>query len=119
MNRMIQIAYGTNYVEEILKLILGDEPDVTPKYQRHVYTQFVTSPKSGILERVIGKNRAYQVLDVKEVFINRRRGQRIHRPESMGHRYAYVIAANDDSLDAAKDAAVRAAQEIQFVLKGK
>lgn len=117
MNRMIQVAYGINYVEETLKLILGEQPDVAAKIKRHVYTKFVTSDVSSVLLRVRGKHRAKRLPGVEEVFVSRRRGQRVYRTRSMGHRYAYIIAADDHSLQNAEDAAFRAAQEIEFVLE--
>lgn len=119
MNRMIQIAYGINYVEEILKLILGEKLSVTPRHKHHVYTKFVTSSDSGILVRVQGKLSARNTPGVEEVFINCKKGQRINRTESMRHRYAYVIAADEHSLDVATDAAFLAAEQIQLMLESE
>lgn len=116
MNRMIEIAYGINLVEETLKISLGFTPDLTKKYERPVFTQYVTIPTSGILEKVTGKKRASLISGVQEVYVKPRKGKLLSPPLSMGQRYAYIIATGDSS-EQAKDNAKTAAKEIEFHLK--
>lgn len=116
MNRMIQVAYGINLVEETLKLSLGTAPDLTRKWEKPVFTQYATISNSGILERVTGKKRASLCPGVEEVYIKPRKGSMLTPPRSMGQRYAYVIATGDSS-EQAKENAKIAIQEIEFHLK--
>ena len=116
MNRMIEIAYGINLVEETLKISLGSTPDLTRKWERPVFTQYVTIPTSGILEKVTGKTRASHLPGVQEVYVKPRKGWLLTPPNSMGQRYAYIIATGDSS-EQAKENAKTAAKEIQFHLE--
>lgn len=116
MNRMIETAFGINLVRETLKSQLGDVPDLEPEYRRHVFTQYVTVPERGILERVTGKKRASLFPGVEAVYVKPRRGAILQPPTSMGQRYAYVMAAAD-SEKAAEETAKTAATFIQFHLK--
>ena len=116
MNRMIEIAYGINLVEETLKLTLGFTPELTRKWEKHVFTQYVTISRNGILEKVTGKKRASLCPGVEEIYIKPKKGTLLSPPESMGQRYAYIIATGDTS-EQAKENAKIAAKEIEFHLK--
>ncbi|OXS76294.1 biotin carboxylase [Lysinibacillus sp. KCTC 33748] len=116
MNSMISAAFGFNLVEETLKLFLGECPNINPRHKKFVYTKYVIVESKGILEKVIGRNRATNSPGVVEVYVKPRRGTFLTPPLSMGHRYAYVIAEGA-TLDEAKDNAINAAKEIKFILK--
>ncbi|MFE8699258.1 ATP-grasp domain-containing protein [Cytobacillus sp. FJAT-54145] len=115
MNQMIHAAFGYNVVEETLKLYLGETPILKPKRKNFVFTQYMIISKKGILERVTGRNRARRSPGVIDVYIKPRKGTRLIPPLSMGHRYAYVMAAGH-SLEEAKANAKNAANEIEFHL---
>lgn len=116
MNKMIQAAFGYNLVEETLKLYLGGVPSIVPRTKNYVFTQYVIVSKKGILEKVTGKGRARKSLGVVEVYVKPKKGTRLIPPLSMGHRYAYVIAAGE-SMQRAKQFAKNAANEITFHLR--
>ncbi|MFB5190136.1 ATP-grasp domain-containing protein [Alicyclobacillus fastidiosus] len=114
MNRMIDFAYGVDLAEQTLRLYLGKNLHLQAKAFEYVYAQFVTAKETGLLESVEGRAHALNVPRVREVFIKPTKGQRIQKPKSMGHRYAYVIASDEDSLELARRAAERAAGYIRF-----
>ncbi|MFJ7182990.1 ATP-grasp domain-containing protein [Lysinibacillus xylanilyticus] len=116
MNTMLHAAFGFNLVEETLKLFLGERPDINPKHRKFVYTKYVIVQSKGILEKVIGKNRATNSPGVVEVYVKPKKGALLTPPLSMGHRYAYVIAVGA-TLAEAKNKAYKAAKEIKFILK--
>lgn len=116
MNNMLQAAFGFSLVEETLKLFLGEEPNVEPRHRKFVFTKYVIVERKGVLERVIGKNKASKSPGVVNVYVKPRRGTILTPPLSMGHRYAYVIAEGDTLAEARKNA-TNAAKEIQFILK--
>lgn len=116
MNNMIKAAYGINLVEEMLKMALGKDPDLKPKFQKNVYMQYVTVEKKGTLEKVTGKSRALASQGVVEVYVKPRKGSVITPPLSMGHRYAYVTAVGNTAKEAEANAK-KAAAEIQFWIK--
>jgi len=116
MNTMLHAAFGFNLVEETLKLFLGERPNIRPKHKKFVYTKYVIVESKGILEKVIGKNKATNSPGVVDVYVKPKRGTLLSPPLSMGHRYAYVIAEGA-TLAEAKDKAINAAKEIKFILK--
>jgi len=116
MNKMLQAAFGFNLAEETLKLYLGEIPSLAIRTKNYVYTQYVIVSKKGILEKVTGKGKAGKSPGVVEVYVKPKKGTKLVPPLSMGHRYAYVIAAGD-SMKAAKECAKSAASEITFHLK--
>ena len=116
MNRMIEEAFGINLVEETIKLYLGFEPNLIRKYEKPIYTHYITIRSCGYLLKVIGENKAAAQPEVKEVFIKPRIGVIMMPPISMGHRYAYVIASGNTPKEA-KANAVEAASNIKFYLE--
>lgn len=116
MNTMLHAAFGFNLVEETLKLFLGERPDINPKHRKFVYTKYVIVESKGILDKVIGRNRATNSPGVVDVYVKPKRGTLLTPPLSMGHRYAYVIAEGATLADA-KNKAINAAKEIKFILK--
>lgn len=116
MNTMLHAAFGFSLVEETLKLFLGERPDINPKHRKFVYTKYVIVQSKGILEKVIGRNRATNSPGVVEVYVKPKKGALLTPPLSMGHRYAYVIAVGA-TLAEAKNKAYKAAKEIKFILK--
>ncbi|UPW85376.1 ATP-grasp domain-containing protein [Lysinibacillus sp. Ag94] len=116
MNTMLHAAFGFNLVKETLKIFLGERPDIKPKHRKFVYTKYVIVESKGILEKVIGRNKAAHSPGVVDVYVKPRRGTLLIPPLSMGHRYAYVIAEGA-TLAEAKNKAINAAKEIKFILK--
>lgn len=84
MNKLIELGTGVNLVEQTLKLILGDEVDLKPKFKKHVYAQYITAEEEGILEKATGKKRAKNKKDILFVYIKPRKGNKITLPNSMG-----------------------------------
>lgn len=115
MNRMIEEAYGINLAEETIKLYLGDEPSLKRKYERHIYTHYMTLNAYGRLLKVTGRKKANEQPGVKEVYVRPRKGAILTPPKSMGHRNGYVIATGETS-DEAKQNAKHAANQIKFYL---
>nr|WP_216604695.1 ATP-grasp domain-containing protein [Lysinibacillus fusiformis] len=116
MNNMLQAALGFSLVEETLKLLLGEEPNLKPRHKKFVYTKYVIVESKGILEKVIGRTRATNSTGVVEVYVKPRKGTLLTPPLSMGHRYAYVIAQGS-TLSEARTHATTAAKEIKFILR--
>lgn len=116
MNNMLHAAFGFSYVEETLKLFLGEQPNVNPRHNKYIFTKYVIVESKGVLERVIGRTRASKSTGVVDVYVKPRKGTILTPPLSMGHRYAYVIAEGK-SLAQAKNNAITAAKEIKFLIK--
>lgn len=115
MNRIIEEGTGINLVKETIKLFLGLEPVLEKTVMNYVYAKFLTIQSKGKLIKVTGKNRALKYDGVTEVFVKPRKGAILREPQSLGDRYAYVIAVADSSIKA-KEIASKAADEIKFYL---
>ncbi|MDD3172354.1 MAG: ATP-grasp domain-containing protein [Herbinix sp.] len=115
MNKMIEAAFGINLVEETLKMALGQEPNLTTKYKKHLFCQQVTVSQTGYLVKVTGKHKALLCPGIVEVYIKPRKGALLRPPLSMGDRYAYIIATGSSEAEA-KENAKYAASQIKFHL---
>lgn len=115
MNRIIEVGYGINLVEETIQLHLGNEPCLTKKQSKYVYAHYLTVDRRGKLIKVTGKNQSSQYPGVVEVFIRPRKEQIVRPPLSMGDRIGYILATSDDK-DEAKKIAREAASKVRFHL---
>ncbi|MBT2728473.1 ATP-grasp domain-containing protein [Bacillus sp. ISL-75] len=115
MNRIIEVGYGINLVEETIQLMLGNEPCLTKKHSKYVYAHYLTVDSKGKLMKVTGKERVTQYPGVEEVYIKPRQGQIVRPPLSMGDRCGYILASSEGKFEA-KRIAMRAASEIHFYL---
>ncbi len=115
MNNMIKAGFGINYVEETLKFALGFQPNLHPKYRKHVYCQHIIINEEGVLVKVTGKKRALNSPHVEYVYVKPKKRAYLIPPQSMGDRYAYVIATGRTEIEAKKNA-LQAASEIKFII---
>ena len=115
MNRIIEIGYGINLVEETIQLMLGKEPRLTKKHRKYVYAHYLTVDSRGILQKVTGKEISSQYPGIEEVYIKPRQGQIVRPPLSMGDRCGYILASSYNKLEAKRNA-IRAADNIHFYI---
>ena len=115
MNRIIEVGYGINLVEETIQLMLGNKPSLTRKHSKYVYAHYLTVDSRGKLMKVTGKELSSQYPGVEEVYIKPRQGQIVRPPFSMGDRCGYILASSNYKMDA-KRMALRAASNIRFYL---
>ena len=115
MNRIIEVGYGINLVEETIQLMLGNKPSLTRKHSKYVYAHYLTVDSRGKLIKVTGKELSSQYPGVEEVYIKPRQGQIVRPPFSMGDRCGYILASSNYKMDA-KRMALRAASNIRFFL---
>lgn len=116
MNRLIEVGFGINLVQETIKLYVGQKASLDKLHQKFAYAHYITLNSKGILEKVTGKHQALQHDGVEEVYIKPRKGMVLTPPLSMGHRYGYVLSSAD-TLAEAKKIAEDAAKEIRFHLQ--
>jgi biotin carboxylase len=115
MNRIIDVGYGINLVEETIQLMLGNKPRLTKKHRKYVYAHYLTVDSRGKLIKVTGKELSAQSPGVDEVFIKPRQGQIVRPPISMGDRCGYILASSNFKMEA-KSNAVQAASHIHFYI---
>lgn len=115
MNRLIEVGFGINLVQETIKLYTGQKASLHKAHQKFAYAHYITLNSKGRLKKVTGRRQALSHEGVEEVYIKPRKGMRLTPPLSMGHRYGYVLSSAD-TLEKAKTIAENAAKEIQFHL---
>jgi biotin carboxylase len=115
MNRIIEVGFGINLVEETIQLMLGNEPCLTKKHSKYVYAHYLTVDSRGKLIKVTGNDLISQYPGVEEVYIKPRQGQILRPPLSMGDRCGYILASSDFKIEA-KRIAMSAASKIHFYL---
>ncbi|WP_019415181.1 ATP-grasp domain-containing protein [Paenisporosarcina sp. TG20] len=116
MNRIVELGFGINLVEETIKINLGQEPNFERKYSKFVYAHYITIEETGTLIKVTGRNRCFKFPGIEEVYIKPKKGKLLHPPLSMGDRYGYVLASSTNKEDAIRYAK-EAAKEISFYLE--
>jgi biotin carboxylase len=116
MNRIIEVGFGINLVEETIQLMLGNEPCLTKKHSKYVYAHYLTVDSIGKLIKVTGKELSSQYSGVEEVYIKPRQGQIVRPPLSMGDRCGYILASSENKFEA-KRIAMGAASEVRFYLE--
>lgn len=116
MNKMVEEAYGLSIVEETLRVYLKKSHHSERKWEKHIYTYYMTVNKTGRLLKVIGKDRAEEQEGIIEVYIKPKKGKTLHTPTSMGHRYGYVMASGE-SVQESERRAKNASKDIQFYLE--
>lgn len=102
MNELIQEAYGFNYAEQIIKVYLGELPELSPTKEETVYAHYLTVNTRGKLIRVTGREMARKQNGVVKVYIKPRKGKILTPPLSMGSRYGYVLATGKTKAEAKK-----------------
>lgn len=113
MNKLLYIGLGFNLVEETLKLSLKKTVNITPRFKKNTFAEYVIINQKGYLQRVTGKNKVMESQGVEYVYVKPKKGTLLAPPISLGSRYAYVIATGEDE-DDARSNAKNAAAKIQF-----
>jgi biotin carboxylase len=115
MNRLLNIGFGINLVEETLKLALKKPINLEPKQIKSTFAQYVILEKSGILKKITGKREVLNSPGVEFIYVKPRKGTYLTPPTSLGNRYAFVIATGSNEKEARRNAK-NAAEKIVFHL---
>ncbi|MCA1057191.1 ATP-grasp domain-containing protein [Rossellomorea aquimaris] len=116
MNKMIAAAYGLSIVEETLRVYLKKNHEPRFKWEKHVYTSYMTVNKMGSLLRVTGVDEAEVQEGIIDVHVKPNIGKILRPPTSMAHRYGYVMAVGK-SVQESEIRAKNAANLIKFYIE--
>ena len=112
---LIPLSIGVDMVTACILLALGQEPDILPKYQKGAAIRYVKC-KKGILQDIIGLDKAMSDPNIKHIEIVKKVGDKITPVHSSGDRVGYVIAQATTPLEAIR-ASEKALNEIKFKVK--
>jgi biotin carboxylase len=113
MNKLLSIGFGFNLVEETLKLALKEKFNISPRFTKNSFAEYVILEDKGILQRITGRAEVINSPGIEYTYVKPRRGTLLSPPTSLGNRYAYVIATGK-SEEEAKENAKLAAKKIVF-----
>lgn len=112
---LIPLSIGVDMVTACILLALGQEPDILPKYQKGAAIRYVKC-KKGILQDIIGLDKAMSDPNIKHIEIVKKVGDKIIPVHSSGDRVGYVIAQATTPLEAIR-ASEKALNQIKFEVK--
>jgi len=111
----VEAALGVAYRREVLRMHLGEEPDLRPTRRAGAATRHLTSPRTGVLAAVGGLDLARRAPGIADVAVYLAAGAQVRPAMSNHDRYGHVRAVGRTSAEAAR-CAEAAANQISFVL---
>ena len=110
---IVQLVSGVDIVQESIKIALGIEPEIHPKYQKAATLRFF-APGQGKIAAIDGVEQARTLPGVKTLSIDLKPGDEVGAIVSDGTRPGYVITYGDTREEAIHRADV-VEQTIKFV----
>lgn len=97
-SHLVFLSTGIDMVKETVKVLCGEDPDLTKKYEKGASIRFLTSKALGVLDHVDGEDDARAIDGVIEVSDIMSKGDLIASIRSSDDRVAYVIAQGEHVL---------------------
>ena len=98
---LVPLSTGVNMVENCILIALGLKPNLNAKFNKGSAIRFIPS-KKGIIKSISGKKEAESIQGVMEVRIDKQVGDQVTDIENSVSRIGFVIAQNENNLDAIK-----------------
>lgn len=98
---LVPLSTGVDMVESCIKIALGDNPDITKKYDKGSAIRYFKQ-KDGIIKSIEGIENARQIDGIKEISFVHNIGEKITDIESSSSRLGFVIAQGENAEDAIK-----------------
>ena len=95
-SHLVYLSTGIDMVKETIKVLCGEEPDLTQKYEKGASIRFLTSDESGSFKYVEGEDSARHMDGIIEISDIMQTGDLIESVRSSDDRVAYVIAQGKD-----------------------
>jgi biotin carboxylase len=112
---LVPLSTGINMVENYILIALGENPDITSKWQKGSAIRYMTSHK-GILKSVTGLKEAEEMPYIQQVCLVKGIGTMITDVNSSVDRIGFVIAQDDNS-ESAVTACYNALDKIKIVIE--
>jgi len=102
---IIRLALGVDVVRETIRLVVGQQPELRPQFQRHASIRFVVPPGSGTIREISGMSEALAIEGVADVQAYRKPGDHVEIQNDFRDRIGHAIACRYLETDAAQAAA--------------
>lgn len=103
-SHLVWLSTGIDMVKETIKVLCGEEPNLTKLYEKGASVRFLTSKKYGVLDHVDGMEAARAVDGVIEVSQIMKPGDVIESVRSSDDRVAYVVTQAETAKESGKAA---------------
>ena len=98
---LVPLSTGIDMIEATIKCALGEEPDVTPKFERGSAIRYFNTEK-GIIKSISGVENAKKIDGIKEITFGKNVGEKLGSINSSNDRAGFVIAQADTAENAVK-----------------
>lgn len=96
-SHLVPYSTGVDMVEGIIKIALGEAPDVTPKFRKGSCVRYYMEPVKGEITEIAGLDEAKAVEGVKDVILMKKVGDMAVPLRSSSDRIGLVIAQADNA----------------------
>lgn len=107
---LVELAYGIRYREQVVRMHLGERPDLTPARSGGAASRYLMARERGTVRAVYGADLAGRIDGVSEVEVKAVPGYQVGPPTSNHELYGHVVAAATTSAEAGRRADAALAQ---------
>jgi argininosuccinate lyase len=94
---IVRLATGVNMIHETLRLVAGEQADVTPVCSKSASIRFLIPSRKGTIKKVSGLDDARHVAGVTDVQLYREEGQLVQLENDFRDRIGHVISCSSSS----------------------
>lgn len=94
-SHLVPLSTGVDMVKACIKIALGEEPEIRPKYANAAAIRYFEQ-HAGVINSIEGLEKARSVKGVQQVTVVHGVGERITDVDSSGSRMGFVIAKGDE-----------------------
>ena len=116
-SHLVPYSTGINMVEGIIKIALGEKPDIEIKFEKGSCVRYYMNPVEGEIIDIKGVDEAMQTRGIKDVIFMKKIGDMATPLRSSNDRIGLVISQMDTARDAIKSCE-EALNKIEIVVKG-
>lgn len=98
---LVPLSTGVNMVECCIKIALGEEPDIYPKFSKGSAIRYFQQ-KAGLIKDIVGVDKAQEIEGINQISIVYGIGERITGIDSSAARMGFVIAQGQNANQAIK-----------------
>ena len=99
---LVPLSTGVNMVECCIKIALGEQPDIEPKWHKGSAIRYFEQ-HAGVVKSIHGEDEAGNVPGVKQISIVHGVGEEVTEIDSSGARIGFVIAKDENAERAVAD----------------
>lgn len=112
---LVPLSTGVDMIECCIRIALGEEPDITPKFHKASAIRYIRS-NVGVIEEINGLKEAESVPGIRQVSIVHGVGEAAKKIQSSVDRIGFVIA-QENTIEGAVDACEKALEKVNVKIR--